>query len=95
MIVSLIDTATSFLAGLTVFAILGNLAHETGVDISHVAKSGPGLVFISYADAIGKFEHVPQVVKQYESIFFESLPFTYFFAALFCPLLFDALCPRS
>jgi solute carrier family 6 amino acid transporter-like protein 5/7/9/14 len=62
MIVSLIDTFTSLLAGFTVFAILGNLAHEMNVDVSEVAKSGPGLVFVSYADAISKFEYVPQVL---------------------------------
>jgi len=61
MIVSLMDTFTSLLAGFTVFAILGNLAHEMDVDVSEVAKSGPGLVFVSYADAISKFEYVPQV----------------------------------
>ncbi len=43
------------------FAILGNLASELDVDISEVAKSGPGLVFVSYADAISKFDWVPQV----------------------------------
>jgi solute carrier family 6 amino acid transporter-like protein 5/7/9/14 len=55
------DTFTSLLAGVTVFAILGNLASELDVDISEVAKSGPGLVFVSYADAISKFDWVPQV----------------------------------
>ncbi len=61
MIVSLIDTFTSLLAGFTVFSILGNLAYEANADIATVAKSGPGLVFVSYADAIGKFAHVPQL----------------------------------
>ena len=55
------DTFTSLLAGLTVFAILGGLAAELGAEISEVAKSGPGLIFVSYADAIAKFEWAPQV----------------------------------
>jgi len=55
------DTFTSLLAGFTVFAILGSLAAELNVDISEVAKSGPGLIFVSYADAISKFDWVPQV----------------------------------
>ena len=56
------DTFTSLLAGITIFAILGNLAHETGQDISKVAAGGPGLAFVSYPDAIAKFGVVPQVV---------------------------------
>lgn len=62
MIVTTLDTFTSLMAGLTIFAILGNLAHNLGIeDISTVIKSGTGLAFISYPDAISKFEVVPQV----------------------------------
>lgn len=63
MIISIMDTFTSFLAGITVFSILGNLAHETGVNVSDVVSGGPGLAFISYPDAIAKFDFVPQVYK--------------------------------
>lgn len=57
------DTFTSLLAGFTIFAILGNLAFNLGEsDISKVTKSGgSGLAFISYPDAIAKFEAVPQL----------------------------------
>lgn len=34
-------------------------------DISKVVKSGTGLAFISYPDAISKFEYLPQV-KSFE-----------------------------
>lgn len=61
LIVSVMDTFTSFLAGLTVFSILGNLAFQLDKDISEVIDSGPGLVFVSYADAISKFTVVPQL----------------------------------
>lgn len=61
MIISLMDTFTSFLAGITVFSILGNLAYESGVNVSDVVAGGPGLAFISYPDAIAKFDVVPQV----------------------------------
>jgi solute carrier family 6 amino acid transporter-like protein 5/7/9/14 len=61
VIVSLMDTFTSLFAGFTVFSILGNLAAELNVDVSVVAKSGPGLIFVSYADAISKFDWVPQL----------------------------------
>lgn len=62
MIVTTLDTFTSLLGGMTIFSILGNLAHNLGVDdISKVVKSGTGLAFISYPDAIAKFDVVPQV----------------------------------
>lgn len=50
------------MAGITIFGILGNLAHNMQIDdISKVVKSGTGLAFISYPDAISKFEYLPQV----------------------------------
>ena len=52
----------SLSAGVTIFSILGNLAYETGKDVSEVATGGPGLAFISYPDAIAKFSVVPQVI---------------------------------
>ncbi len=60
-IVSLMDTFTSLLAGVTIFAILGNLAHESGKDITKVVQGGTGLAFISYPEAIAKFDVVPQL----------------------------------
>ncbi|XP_033366390.1 sodium-dependent nutrient amino acid transporter 1-like [Bombus vosnesenskii] len=61
LIVTSVDTLTSFIAGCTIFGILGNLAHEMGMeDIDNVVKSGAGLAFISYPDAIAKFTFVPQ-----------------------------------
>ncbi|XP_067006231.2 sodium-dependent nutrient amino acid transporter 1 isoform X2 [Anabrus simplex] len=62
MIVTTLDTFTSLLAGCTIFSILGNLAYEMGVDdIQDVVRSGTGLAFISYPDAISKFDIVPQL----------------------------------
>ena len=61
IIISLMDTFTSFLAGITIFSVLGNLAFETGKNVADVAGGGPGLAFISYPDAIAKFNFVPQV----------------------------------
>jgi SNF family Na+-dependent transporter len=49
MIISFADTFTSLLAGVTIFAILGSLATELDVDISVVAKSGPGLACVSFS----------------------------------------------
>jgi solute carrier family 6 amino acid transporter-like protein 5/7/9/14 len=61
MIISLTDTLTSLLAGVTIFSVLGSLAKSLDVDIAVVAKAGPGLAFISYPEAIGKFNFLPQV----------------------------------
>ena len=64
LIVTTLDTLTSFIAGCTIFGILGNLAHKMWLeDINKVVKSGVGLAFISYPDAIAKFNVVPQVKK--------------------------------
>nr|XP_029711977.1 sodium-dependent nutrient amino acid transporter 1-like isoform X1 [Aedes albopictus] len=60
-IVTTIDTFTSLLAGCTIFGILGHLAHVVGSkDVGSVVKSGAGLAFISYPEAIAKFDVVPQ-----------------------------------
>lgn len=62
MIVTALDTFTSLMAGITIFGILGNLAHNLRIeDIGVVVRSGGGLAFISYPDAIAKFDVVPQV----------------------------------
>lgn len=61
-IVTTIDTFTSLLAGSTVFGILGHLAYKVGTDdMRDVVKGGPGLAFISYPDAISKFDWMPQL----------------------------------
>lgn len=63
MIITSLDTVTSMLAGCTIFGILGNLAYELGVeDISKVVRGGAGLAFVSYPDAIVKFNFLPQVL---------------------------------
>jgi len=70
-IVTSLDTVASMLSGCTIFAIIGHLAHELGVqDISEVVMSGPGLAFISYPDAISKFQNIPQL---YGVLFFFML----------------------
>lgn len=61
-IVSLVDTLTSFLAGLTIFSILGHLAHDLGVSVEDVLNGGgSGLAFISYPDVLARFDYVPQL----------------------------------
>ncbi|PNF16937.1 Sodium-dependent nutrient amino acid transporter 1 [Cryptotermes secundus] len=61
MIVTTLDTFTSLLAGCTIFSILGNLMHELKItNIEKVVQGGTGLAFVSYPDAIAKFDIVPQ-----------------------------------
>lgn len=63
IIVTTLDTITSLIAGFTIFGILGNLAHNIGEpDISKVIRGGgSALAFISYPEAIVKFQFIPQV----------------------------------
>lgn len=66
-----LDTCTSLVAGIIIFGILGNLAYETGTsDITAVVQGGTGVAFVSYPDAIAKFELVPQV---FAAVFFFML----------------------
>nr|CAI5822970.1 unnamed protein product [Callosobruchus analis] len=60
MVVTTLDTFTSVLAGLIIFGILGNLADKMNVGVDEVVKyGGTGLAFISYPEAIAKFDAVP------------------------------------
>ncbi|CAL8135010.1 unnamed protein product [Orchesella dallaii] len=60
IVVSFMDTFASFIAGLAVFAVLGTLSHELSKPIEEVVSSGPGLIFVSFSDAISLFP-VPQL----------------------------------
>lgn len=67
MVVTTLDTFTSLLAGTTIFGILGNLAYEMDDDVENViGGGGTGLAFISYPDAIAKFDAVPWVINVYK-----------------------------
>lgn len=56
-ILSIMDTFTSILGGFTIFAILGNLAHNIDEkDVRKVVKETFGLAFISYPEAIAKIK---------------------------------------
>ncbi|XP_052860323.1 sodium-dependent nutrient amino acid transporter 1-like [Anopheles cruzii] len=62
MIISWLDTFTSLLSGSLVFAIIGHLGHLTNeTDYTKVVYPGSGLTFITYPDALAKFEHVPNL----------------------------------
>jgi SNF family Na+-dependent transporter len=40
------------LSGIAIFSILGYMSTITGIDISEIAESGPGLAFIVYPRAV-------------------------------------------
>lgn len=61
VIISVLDTFTSVLAGCVIFAVLGIMAHENQVDIKDVVKQGPGLAFIAYPEGLGHIKFLPQV----------------------------------
>ena len=50
-----VNTFTSFFSATVIFSILGYMAHEKGVEIGDVVKSGPGLAFLVYPEVIQKF----------------------------------------
>uniref|UniRef100_UPI00398E4848 sodium- and chloride-dependent GABA transporter 2-like n=1 Tax=Pristiophorus japonicus TaxID=55135 RepID=UPI00398E4848 len=52
LILSAMNSGTSFVSGFAIFSVLGFMAHEEGVPISEVAESGPGLAFIAYPKAV-------------------------------------------
>ncbi|CAG7711382.1 unnamed protein product [Allacma fusca] len=52
ILTSCINSATSFVAGFVIFAVLGYMAQRTGKSIADVAQEGPGLVFEVYPAAI-------------------------------------------
>ena len=68
------DTGTSFLAGLTIFAILGNLKYELQAEsMDDVVKAGAGLAFIAYPTAIAKLDYIPQVRKIFLKFLFRTM----------------------
>jgi len=50
----LTDTFTSILGGTAIFAVLGNLAHNTQKSIKDLTDNAMGVSFISYPEAIAK-----------------------------------------
>jgi len=69
-ITSFANCGTSFFAGFAIFSTLGYLAHATGVDVSEVAGSGPGLAFVTIPTAISK---LPIAAAFFGVIFFLTL----------------------
>lgn len=59
LIVCFVNCGTSVFAGLVIFSVLGFMAVEKGVDVSEVAKGGPGLAFEVYPEALSRMPVAP------------------------------------
>jgi SNF family Na+-dependent transporter len=47
-----VNTLTCLTAGVLVFSILGYMAHLQDTTVENVARSGPGLVFLTYPELV-------------------------------------------
>ncbi|KAK3105859.1 hypothetical protein FSP39_007225 [Pinctada imbricata] len=52
VILTLASEGTSIYGGFVVFSVLGFMAHKSNIPIQDVVKSGPGLGFIAYPEAL-------------------------------------------
>ena len=69
-IISLADAGTSFLAGFTVFSVVGYLAASQGVGVTELGIGGPTLTFITYPTAISL---LPVAASFFGMIFYIAL----------------------
>eukprot|EP00899_Mesostigma_viride_P026315 jgi/Mesvir1/6869/Mv09038-RA.1 len=58
-IIGISNSAFSIFGGFVVFSVLGYLAHEEGVEVRDVVKSGPGLAFIAFPSALALMPWAP------------------------------------
>lgn len=58
---TVLNCAYSILAGLAVFGVVGFMAHEEGVAVADVIKSGPQLAFVVYPKAISELPFAQSV----------------------------------
>ncbi|KAG6447150.1 hypothetical protein O3G_MSEX004792 [Manduca sexta] len=63
LIVTILDTFTSLISGVTIFGVLGNLAYQLNYDDvgQVIGTGGTSLAFISYPDAIAQSPFLPQL----------------------------------
>ena len=59
LLTSFINCFTSILSGFVVFSTLGHMSHVQGKKIQDVAEIGPGLIFITYPQAISMMPFAP------------------------------------
>ncbi|XP_069749766.1 sodium- and chloride-dependent neutral and basic amino acid transporter B(0+)-like [Narcine bancroftii] len=59
IIICIINCTTSVFAGFAIFSVLGHMAHRLNIPVSEVAKSGFGLAFIAYPEALAQLPAAP------------------------------------
>ena len=59
MLTSFINCFTSILSGFVVFSTLGHMAFVQGKTIEEVTEPGPGLIFVTYPQAISMMPGAP------------------------------------
>lgn len=69
MIIGLGDLATSFIAGIAVFATLGGMSLATGIPVEKVTNAGPDLAFVTFPYALAQLP-LPAL---FSAIFFLAL----------------------
>ncbi len=67
------NCATSFMAGLAVFSVLGYLAYVHSAEVAEVVKGGPGLVFRTYPVALAQMPMGTVAIAALSFIFFLCL----------------------
>ncbi len=72
-ITSLGNCATSFIAGLAVFSVLGYLAYLEAQPVGEVVAGGPGLVFVTYPIALAKMPMAGWAIGLVSFLFFACL----------------------
>lgn len=73
IITALGNSATSFLAGIAVFSVLGYMAQQTNVPVDEVVSGGVGLAFVVYPQAISLIPGGPIVQSIIGLAFFVML----------------------
>ncbi|KAL8571123.1 hypothetical protein ACOMHN_010584 [Nucella lapillus] len=71
LLISMMDLVTSMIAGFVVFTTFGGMAKSAGTTVDKVAKSGYGLAFVAYPEALSNL-----VIPQLWSVIFFFMLFT-------------------